>query len=1020
MLLIGTGTLPVFARSGADAVLEQAQKYLELAVYDSCAYYLHQATESKDQTSEFRCRTDILYARLMIARDDYGNAEKILKKVCENAADPSFQTEANLLLGFCYARTGRYDESENLLALTEKDIAGSGEESSRYLGELNFYHGYLEQIQQNYHDALEYYEKSLDGLKKSVGENHPDFARTLNYSGQCYRALGETDLALEYHQKALAILRVQLPDDHPDLGRTYLYLGICAYFESDYYAAEEYYGQTLRIRRKKLGERHRTVASVYNNLGLVNWKTENYSQAISQFEKAVDIYREILGEQSMDVANIYNNMGLCYNGLASYDSALNLFEKSLTIKQRLRGPAHISLASIYNNMGTAQKGKKEYWKAIQLFQKTLEISEKNLGTHHQRVAKHYNNIAESYAEMGEYSTALLWHQRALQHAVINFKSDDICENPSLTDMPVSEGFLDILSSKAQTLSLIPENHENFHPVCALQTFLLAGQLTDSIRLGYGAELSKYELAKSTARVFHGGIKMARLLFEKENSPEFLEIAFGLSEKHKAMVLLEALNVNQAKKFGKIPPDILKLEKEFRKQIVFWRDNIFTEQQRGSQADSLTLVEYENALFKARQSHDSLMQVLDQNYPEFYQLKYQISTAGISDIQARLPFGTDMLEFYVGENTIHSFRISNHSAEWKVVSIEGTLNKIVTLFRESIYRNFTELNADEAVRAEREKNYLRYGVRLYDLLFKPWDKVLAERLIIIPDGVLGYIPFDALLTTTPQKPGAYRAYPYLIDFFTLSQHYSATLWHRYSQGEKAITGKKTGIYAPVFTQSEMKSELRNTPSPLPFSETEARKIARIIGGKPYLFDEATKEAFFRESSDYQIIHLSSHARVNDLDPLFSTIDFADGSLNIQELLALDLNAELVTLSACETGDGTLFRGEGIMSLARGFMYAGARSIVNTLWEVNDAATAKVMTGFYRHLQQEKPKDIALTNAKLDYLKEADNLTSHPFYWAGYIAVGNMEPVQAGRTWWKWILLAVGIVLIPVFLGWRKKS
>ena len=166
-------------------------------------------------------------------------------------------------------------------------------------------------------------------------------------------------------------------------------------------------------------------------------------------------------------------------------------------------------------------------------------------------------------------------------------------------------------------------------------------------------------------------------------------------------------------------------------------------------------------------------------------------------------------------------------------------------------------------------------------------------------------------------------------------------------------------------------------------------------------------------------------VNDQKPLRSQIAFSlsqdtteDDFLSLEELFHLRLPAEMVVLSACETGIGKLYRGEGISSLARGFSYAGSRSIITTLWKVNDEATAQIMAQFYQNLDQGISKDESLRLAKLAYLETADNLTAHPFYWSGYVPIGNMMPVEGGENDWWWVVLI--FILLGVGFGryWKR--
>ena len=197
-----------------------------------------------------------------------------------------------------------------------------------------------------------------------------------------------------------------------------------------------------------------------------------------------------------------------------------------------------------------------------------------------------------------------------------------------------------------------------------------------------------------------------------------------------------------------------------------------------------------------------------------------------------------------------------------------------------------------------------------------------------------------------------------------------------------------------------SSTKDTLPQIPFSKNELEGLQKSIGGSLFLDSAATRHRFWEEAPKHQIIHLSTHAWLNEEDSDFSFIALApeDSGTNhhkvyVKELYNLDLEADMVVLSACETGLGKLYQGEGMLSVARGFSYAGARSIVNTLWSVNDKATSSLILAFYEFLGKHQPKDVALNNARSAYLKTViDKAYAHPYYWAAAVPIGNMEPIE----------------------------
>lgn len=222
--------------------------------------------------------------------------------------------------------------------------------------------------------------------------------------------------------------------------------------------------------------------------------------------------------------------------------------------------------------------------------------------------------------------------------------------------------------------------------------------------------------------------------------------------------------------------------------------------------------------------------------------------------------------------------------------------------------------------------------------------------------------------------------------------------------------------------------------IPGAREEAIYVHRRVGGKLLVGDRATKENFLREAGNYDIIHLSQHTRIDKNHPMSSQLSFypfrdtiSRGGLKAYEIYAMDLNAQLAVLSACNTGGGKLEQGEGINSIARAFMYAGVPSVVTTLWDVEDRSSQKLVQGLYHYLQMGMDKDEALQRAKLDYLKSTPCLTeTHPAFWAGYVLYGDSTahgftsekdlPADASLAF---IFLAILAICTAAILYLRKK-
>jgi CHAT domain-containing protein len=319
------------------------------------------------------------------------------------------------------------------------------------------------------------------------------------------------------------------------------------------------------------------------------------------------------------------------------------------------------------------------------------------------------------------------------------------------------------------------------------------------------------------------------------------------------------------------------------------------------------------------------------------------------------------------------------------------------------------------------HYLETLQDLYQQLILPIRESLVEksRLVIIPHGILNNLPFEILTSSSEETD--FRKQAYLLRDFSVQYAWSAALWTKdFSWSEKAAY---TYVgFAPSYqthTFAEVSPTYRAGLSELTYSIPEVKKADEYFNGEVFLNTNATESAFRTYAPKSRIIHLATHAFMDDKNPSHSGLAFShdtdtlsDGFLHAYEVYHLHLPAELAVMSACNTGAGQIAEGEGIISLGRAFLYAGCRSIMVSQWLANDQSSSKLMSYFYHQLSEGKNKDEALRLAKLDYLAQADALTAHPYFWAGMVVVGDMEKVEVNGFSWFWmvgLLVVLGILL-----------
>ena len=308
-------------------------------------------------------------------------------------------------------------------------------------------------------------------------------------------------------------------------------------------------------------------------------------------------------------------------------------------------------------------------------------------------------------------------------------------------------------------------------------------------------------------------------------------------------------------------------------------------------------------------------------------------------------------------------------------------------------------------------FIHASTGLYDKLIRPFASYIKRKnLIVIPDESLAYIPFEILLThlVDPRNPD-YSSLPYLIGTNPVSYSYSATLLSDKIQ-RRGRPERKVLALAPKYKEPQIsarqqflsRQQYRDYLYPIPGATEEVEFVHKLLGGDVLLDEEATEASFKARSSRYDILHLAMHTILDDVNPMYSKLVFTetpgddeDDLLNTFEIYNLKLSARLTVLSSCNSGTGKLQKGEGVMSLARGFIYAGCPSIVMTLWEVEDKSGVEMMRNFYHYLKKGYVKDEALRKAKLEFLQHANMENAHPYFWSAFVNIGDPGAIFPGK-------------------------
>jgi CHAT domain-containing protein len=332
------------------------------------------------------------------------------------------------------------------------------------------------------------------------------------------------------------------------------------------------------------------------------------------------------------------------------------------------------------------------------------------------------------------------------------------------------------------------------------------------------------------------------------------------------------------------------------------------------------------------------------------------------------------------------------------------------------------------------NYQQIGYELYQTLIEPVSKYfISNKLLISPDNILSYLPFETFISSRYEGEDIfYRKLNYLMNDYSISYAYSVTFMKELTN-RKYKNSKNLIAFAPVYTNSIIIDSLfanrqgNGILYDLPYARQEAEYVSGISGGNLYLNDEAREIVFKTEASKYNIIHLAMHTYLNDHNPMNSAMIFAqnnnapeDGLLYTYEVYGIPLNARMVVLSSCNTGSGQLSSGEGILSLARGFLFSGSQSVVMSMWEIDDKSGTEIIKRFYDNLKKGLSKGEALKKARKEYLKKASQLKSHPYFWSSLVVYGENAPVFSSRKILIISLCSLFVIISGAFYYLRKRK
>lgn len=878
--------------------------------------------------------------------------------------------------------------------------------------------------EQQYQEASNLLQNRLSLLQESslTVQQRKLIAEMYGQWGFCNYFLGEYKEGIAHFEKAIQIYEQvhkaateKTADCFNDMGTCYGRLG-------DYEQELNCYEKALTIRLQLTNLDSESLVESYHNIGHVHGQNKQYDKQLTYLHKALDLSLQQIERSDPELAFSYHSMGWAYHFLEQNEKAAFYHNKALELRENTLAKDHILLAQSHNHLAWLKFNLENYKSAIEHHQKALTIRLQHFGALHEDCIISNHGIAKCYQRLGKYEQALQQLQDCLQKLVPDFEANDLSQNPSLQSYTFPLRLYECLRDKAWCFHLQYQNttRDLQSLQLAFETYLLTTQLIDRIRNSYQGEGSKLMLAEETTWLFEHAIEAAVNLYEATQKEGYLEAAFTFSEKSKSLLLLSSLKDAAAKIAVSIPSELLQKEQILRKQLtefdrqIVARQVALEHQQTPNWMVDAALRTLQGKHFDLLQTYNHFIQQLENDYPDYYQLKYEVATVPLKEVEEHLNSNVCLLSYFVGKKKIYIF---------EVYSKENATNQTSMVHHFDKPDDFEEVLEEfvEAIEDMSRKSFIRKSFQLYEWLIEATsierNDIAVEsendvqNLIIIPHAQLSQIPFEALITQKVFSQTAYKDLPYLLQQFDISYHYSATLLcHALALPSISLSNREISSisdnsfvgFAPIYSQLKPKDLIgfeSLTQLELIYTEKEMQSIEQLFENqgftaKTYCHLEASKAQFLAAIGEQKYIHIAAHGLVNPqqmalsgilLSPENASESLETGMLYIGESYNLDLSADLVVLSCCESGVGKLASGEGMMAINRGFLYAGAKNVIFTIFKVYDEESALLTKHLYEGILEGMSVTEALSNAKRKLIAD-EAIEAMPILWSGYVLIG----------------------------------
>ncbi|EIJ44235.1 hypothetical protein BegalDRAFT_3419 [Beggiatoa alba B18LD] len=852
-------------------------------------------------------------------------------------------------LGLLYYNMGRFSDSKPLyeesLATREKLLPPDHLYISLSLNNLAL----LYYDMGDYPNSKALYERSLAIREAQLSPEHPDIALSLNNLALLYYSMGNYDEAKKRYERALEIREKVYGRMHPEVAQSLNNLALLYYSTGDYAQSKKFYEESLNIVEAVYGKAHPDVALAYNNLALLYYNIGNYAEAKPMYEKALSIWTKTLGENNTDVALCLNNLALIYYSTGDYEQAEKHYKRSLNIWEKVLGKDHPRVALSLNNIGWLYYSLGDYAKAKPYYERALTIREKALGKEHPDIAQSLNGLGELNQQLGNFVEAKILFERALPLASIE---------PELL-WKIQNHYSRLLAKQSQTNDAIFWGKKAIGTIQALRSNVK--QLDKSLQTSFIEDKKVVYQNVADLLIGQGRTVEAQEILGLLKEDEYAD--FSNTQRTGSTNPYNAIEQEWAERYDTINNQLIGLAKE-REQLKQKKRQTGLTPEESARYDEL--VEDTKAAEAAFQNY--LSELKKQFKDTDTQRSIDISERNLNKLKPlqntlrNLGHGAVLIHYLITPDKLH---IILTTPDVQLVR-QTSISEIVLRDKLENFRTSLQTVTRSPIPQAQE---------LYNLILKPIESDLrqadAKTLMVSLDGVLRYIPLAAL------HDGQHY----------VAEQYAVVLYTEAAKSNLESKPSEDSYFAGLGVSQALEGF-----NALPAVEDELSSIKSVLKGNIYLNKDFNTKTL-NEVLDLgtPILHIASHfvfEPVGGDSNSYLLLGNGEKLTLAQIRIGYDFSPlDLLTLSACNTAmgnkkaDGKEIEGFGTLAQLR-----GAKSVIATLWQVDDESTGQLMSKLY-HLRatDRLNKAESLQQAQLVLLK--DPRYQHPFYWSPFILMGN---------------------------------